>query len=800
MPEILQKLEKIKLQMREWGSIYRFVLLCVFASVISVFLPALYTLPLVLLFGAFYECIAYIGKRTGRDRLFAGAAAPTALLLAFILRHSEARSDVLYAVILWYAVFFLLANRWLLKIVLAITVFLCLYRLRAAQVTKPVAVLTLLAVMTELADLFRHFSYEKPEADHAAGALAGQAAADNSVRIWMPFFAVLSLLLLIMPVSVEPFDWSFVRELSADLREQAGNLAADLEYYLSRIGLNNGYVSGYNGLGNHSGTLAVSDREELYVSEKIPHRLYLDGVSYTTLSPDGTWSGRSTFTEADEGWLALYLNALMREGITSEEAQCFSLMYERSIVYGQIRSSDLMHPLHTVLLGDRAMRDLVPGGGFALKRSKKRGYVYDFVMMDMDAANPYLRRVLRNAAQNAAADENEHGFAPYSDAAAYMQEVYRKPFNRYFSLTEYMNVMQGLEHPDMTEYLETGAATERMRDLALRITDGLDNDFDRCAAIEAYLRKYHYSTMPGPVPEGANWLDHFLFESGEGYCVHFAGAMVELCRLAGIPARYTEGYVCRFHTDTPKGYAVRGSEAHAWPEVWIDGFGFIRFEPTPGMQTASDMAWGKLTAADRGESVGTGSVTHSEPEPWTIPEPEVVFAGYEEPEPVEEPGEKLLESFRRWGIILLLLAGVLAAYLILMLAVRRLWLDIRYRRADLKERMRMEQTDVRFFIRALTGAGPENLSLLQSADRLAAYPGAGGLAERIRESVYTWYAYCYGGHKPAAGEDERDARMRRDLYLFYLDSAEGSLPKRTALKIRALWQLFSINRRRTVLK
>lgn len=799
MPEILQKLEKIKLQMREWGSLYRYVLLCMFAAVISIFLPELYVLPLVLLFGAFFEIIAYIGKRVGRDRLFAGAVAPTAMLLIFFLRHSEIREDVIYAVLLWYAVFFLYANRWLLKAVLALTVFICLYRLRAAQVTKPVAVLFLLAVMTELADLYRHFAKEKPEADHAAGALAKEAAADGSARIWLPFFAVLALILFLMPVSADPFDWSFVRQLSADLREQAGNLAADLEYYLSRIGLNNGYVSGYNGLGSHSTSLATSDREELYLSEKIPHRLYLDGVSYTTLSPDGSWSGRSAFTEADEGWMALYLNALMREGITREEAECFSLMYERSIIYGQIRSSDLMHPLHTVQLGENAQKDLVPGG-FELKRSKKRGYVYDFLMMDLDAANPYLKRVLRNAAANAAADPHEYGFADYSAVAAYMQEVYRKPFNRYFSLTEYMNVMEGLTHPDMSAYLETGAATDRMRDLAQRITAGIDNDFDKCAAIEAYLRNYHYSVTPGPVPEGANWLDHFLFESGQGYCVHFAGAMVELCRLAGIPARYTEGYVCRFHTDTDKGYAVRGSEAHAWPEVWIDGFGFIRFEPTPGMQTAADMAWGKLTAADRGESVGTGTATQSEPEPWMIPEPEVVFAGYEESVPEEEPGEKLLETARRWGFILLLLIGVLIAYLIIMLAVRRLWLDIRYRKAGLKDRMRMEQEDVRFYIRALTGDDLQHLSLLESAERLSKAPGAAGISERIRESVYTWYAYCYGGHVPTAAEDERDMRMRRDLYLFYLESAEGSFFKKTALKIKALWQLFSINRRRTVLQ
>ncbi len=799
MQDVMEKLGYLKFQMREWGSIYRFILLCCFAMAFSCFWPDVFDLPFVLLFGAFFELIQYIGKRAGRDALFTGVIAPTAVILVLILRHSDIGRDVLCAVLFWYAAYTVMLGRYLLKAVLAVLVFLSLYYLKAADVTKPMAAVFIIAILTELSNIFAREGPENTGAGRTSGCANTYERPKKGgiIRIWLPFFTIYVFLVALLPVSAKPFDWSFVYQLTRDIREQASNAAADLEYFFQRLGFRGGYVSGYNGLGNRSASLAASDRKELYISERIPYVLYLDGVSYVTFGEDGRWTGRSAVSEYDSGWLALYLNALRREGITREEAQCFSEIYERTIIYGQMRTRDLMHPLNTMILGDSAQKELEPGGGFLLRKSRKRGFAYDVTLMELDTVSPYLLRVFRN---RSGTDPDE--YATYSEISAYMTEVYKKPFNRYFSLTEYMNCVDRFSNMDLAPYLDTSGTTERMRELALSLTEGRDSDFDKCMAIEAYLRQYRYSTQPPEVPEGENWLDYFLFEAGEGYCVHYASAMVELCRLAGIPARYTEGYVCRFkekpEEGDAKGYPVRGSEAHAWPEVWINGFGFVKFEPTAGMPNAAERAWGKLTRADQGIAEGGAAVAALEP--YAMPEPDIEFAGYEEPEQEEEEDRAaaILEAVRRWVLILFLLILVIIVYLLLMLVFRRIWLNLKYRRAGLKDRMMMEQKDIRWIILELTGRKAaekdrgDNETMLETAARLAKAADnidARNLYERAVKSVYVWYAYSYGDHEPGT-EDLRDsADFRKALYTVYLEKAGSSLIRGLLLRLRAMWQL-----------
>ncbi|UQT49944.1 transglutaminase-like domain-containing protein [Flavonifractor plautii] len=71
----------------------------------------------------------------------------------------------------------------------------------------------------------------------------------------------------------------------------------------------------------------------------------------------------------------------------------------------------------------------------------------------------------------------------------------------------------------------------------------------------------------------------FLTESHRGYCMHFASAAVLLLRSMGVPARYVSGFVA----DVPASGRVNvpDSAAHAWVEVYIDGYGWEPVEVTP---------------------------------------------------------------------------------------------------------------------------------------------------------------------------------------------------------------------------
>lgn len=107
--------------------------------------------------------------------------------------------------------------------------------------------------------------------------------------------------------------------------------------------------------------------------------------------------------------------------------------------------------------------------------------------------------------------------------------------------------------------------------------------------IRRWLRdNCEYSLSVGKLPAGRDFVDYFL-ENREGSCSHFASAAVIMCRYAGIPARYAEGYVIK-PADFPSGTALGTSatvnvtdlRGHAWAEIYLDGFGWYPIEFTSG--------------------------------------------------------------------------------------------------------------------------------------------------------------------------------------------------------------------------
>lgn len=129
-----------------------------------------------------------------------------------------------------------------------------------------------------------------------------------------------------------------------------------------------------------------------------------------------------------------------------------------------------------------------------------------------------------------------------------------------------------------------------------------------------FLDNYTYDMAPGATPYNKDFVTYFLKDQRRGYCAHFASAGVMLLRSYGIPARYVEGYVVTASGITESGTAVdddasyyytgknplgtstvlttevSDGNAHAWTEVFIDGFGWIPVEftvPDTGQQGAS---------------------------------------------------------------------------------------------------------------------------------------------------------------------------------------------------------------------
>ncbi len=114
------------------------------------------------------------------------------------------------------------------------------------------------------------------------------------------------------------------------------------------------------------------------------------------------------------------------------------------------------------------------------------------------------------------------------------------------------------------------SVSPRTRKLVQQLVSGCRTPGERVKRIMNHLKNYYpYSLQVSMVPENTDFVDYFLFSERKGYCTYFASAATIMFRLAGIPARYVEGFNMDDEKDTAGFYIVRNYRAHAWPEILV---------------------------------------------------------------------------------------------------------------------------------------------------------------------------------------------------------------------------------------
>ena len=190
-------------------------------------------------------------------------------------------------------------------------------------------------------------------------------------------------------------------------------------------------------------------------------------------------------------------------------------------------------------------------------------------------------------------------------------------------------------------YTQLPAETpDRVGDFTAELTADDDNSYDAAMSVQQWLRTdKSYSLQVDE--EGDQIADTFIFEMDEGYCEYFATAMVTMLRSQDIPARYVVGY----STGQPVGdntYEVRGMNAHAWVEVYFEGVGWVKFDPTPGSDRldAQQEALGEEGEEYDPEEEGSPGEQF---EPGEIEQDEQLEEEFED-EPEDEPDEEESEE------------------------------------------------------------------------------------------------------------------------------------------------------------
>lgn len=138
----------------------------------------------------------------------------------------------------------------------------------------------------------------------------------------------------------------------------------------------------------------------------------------------------------------------------------------------------------------------------------------------------------------------------------------------------------------VADWLADGATPEQVVQRAL-------NHFNQ--------QEFYYTLLPPDL--GPNPMDAFLFDARSGFCEHYAGSFALLMRVADIPTRIVLGYLGGEYNPLSGDYLIRQSDAHAWNEVWLEGRGWVRVDPTAYVNPARVDADSRLRAMGAGAPV-----------------------------------------------------------------------------------------------------------------------------------------------------------------------------------------------------
>lgn len=229
-----------------------------------------------------------------------------------------------------------------------------------------------------------------------------------------------------------------------------------------------------------------------------------------------------------------------------------------------------------------------------------------------------------------------------------------------------------------------------VKETAEKITADADNQWEAAVLLQAYFRSgdFEYS-LDAPEKASGDAISDFLVDK-KGYCVQFSSAMTIMARTMGIPARIGVGY--GEGTKSGEGFEVSMQDSHAWPELYFEGAGWVRFEPTPGGPAGEPPKWTVASGSTGGDSEEDSEETSSPSEEPTKGSEESEAAESESSSPettaAGEPAGANLGTY--------LWAGLIVLAIVLLAAIPALWrLILRRRRTRDPDKLEKVWTEIR---------------------------------------------------------------------------------------------------------
>lgn len=420
--------------------------------------------------------------------------------------------------------------------------------------------------------------------------------------LWlMPFCVAYFLLFCALPAPEKPFDWAFAKMAYQQVREKAIVCYQNLTRGEKEdFGL---AVSGFSEDGTLGAGFIEDSRTLLEIKGKggLVTNIYLSGKIYDTF--DGRGWTQNASGDTQDRFLDTMETLYAVERYNAEATRDYVYGTELRVRYQYLDTGYVFTPLKTWEVEEYDCASDGPNLVFGEQRGYGTEYRTSYYQINVD--HPVFYEMMETHTNP---DET----------------LWNRLVRRHTPLDEYYVTLDDLEEHRAYIYENYGnvpALSGEVEAYLEQITAGADTDIEKLRAIEAELSSYTYTKRPGRLPEQvtdeSSYLEYFLLKSRQGYCSYFATAFVLLARAEGIPARYVEGFCIPVNEE--KYMTVYSNMAHAWPEVYIDGVGWIPFEPTPGYEEIRYTPWEVKSQSEA--QVSEPLVAYEEDEP-VVPVPD----------------------------------------------------------------------------------------------------------------------------------------------------------------------------------
>ena len=545
--------------------------------------------------------------------------------------------------------------------------------------------------------------------------------------LWLsPFLCVYLLLMAVMPAPDAPYDWQWAKNIYGNVRESF----LTVSFHMFRSGHEDfsTALSGFSDDGQLGESINEDDREVMHIQAQssLLTNVYLIGKVYDTF--DGRQWLQEYSGDEKERFIDTMETLYAVRKLDDRYLTDYLRLADIKIRYEYFNTEYVFAPLKTVNLQDNRTAPEYSFHGCDLVFERRQGYgtEYDVTYYQVNEGEELFEQLLE-----ASKDPDE---ALWKSIA----QEYKKQVGQEITL-ELAEAHRQMIHEN---YSDGVTLSEEVESYLAEVTKDAETDLEKLWAIEKELNSYTYTRRPGNLPNtvtnAGEFLDYFLLESRQGYCTYYATAFVLLARAEGFPARYVQGF-CVPMKDA-KEAAVLSNMAHSWPEVYIEGVGWIPFEPTPGYEKMRYTPWVVKVRDTESPSEEEEAVT--EPAGW-FTDPKDEMEAVEEPEseePVEESG-----LARFWRMLMIGIPVILAGFTLVILFDNLVGM-YRYRKMDFTEKLRVE---VRNNMRVLSWLGlkrrdQETLQELYERGRLM--PGLPDL-----DFIEDYEEVLYGGK--TVGED-----------------------------------------------